>query len=267
MYMEARPMNNGTFTGMPAMWEAIRFAGSPLTIIAFLGAVGAVLYRARLYQCLRRIEQVPVNERAPLVDKTLDTLGIPIADLTKKERYGLFAGLMKAKGRNFRLTVVLAFLFGIGCLISWTVSPSAGNTNQASGSDESPPSRSQTPAVTVPHPETRVIKSPVAGKYSGPYLWQRRMMARQEGIARLCISDDGQVRGSADNLTIGQAAFLQGSISENGTIELLSEFSKEVFTLKGTITKTGAGHLEGTVTQYFGRAQPFGSVRFDLRSE
>jgi hypothetical protein len=249
------------------MWDAIRFAGSPLTIIAFLGGIGAVLYRARLYQCLRGIEKVPAKERAPLVDKTLDTWGIPISDLAKKDRYGLFAGLLKTKGRNYRLTAVLAFSFGIGCLIAWTVSPSVGRTNQASDvqsrSEESLP---LTAAAHDPRPEKCRI-SPFAGKYSGSYVWQTPRMTTQEGIARLSISHDGQVTGSADNLTIGQAAFLQGSISEHGTIELLSDFSKEVFTLKGTITKTAARHLVGTVTQYFGRAQPFGSVRFDLRPE
>lgn len=53
------------------MWTAIKYVGSAVTLVAFVAAVAAWLYRSRLLEKERLLRTVPEQERAALVERTL----------------------------------------------------------------------------------------------------------------------------------------------------------------------------------------------------
>lgn len=109
--------------------------------------------------------------------------------------------------------------------------------------------------------------SPFAGRYSGAYTFKSTnplFPNLQRGKLTLAIAASGKVTGTAENLSLGRKATIKGTVDEDGALEVSVEFSDQTYTLKGTVTKTKRGRLKGTLSQYFGRDKPVGTLELDL---
>jgi hypothetical protein len=105
--------------------------------------------------------------------------------------------------------------------------------------------------------------SPYAGNYSGPYTAKSSDYGEQSGRLTLSSDSSGRVKGKFQNRTSGRTADITGSVTDDGDIQLVLEWPDATFTIKGTVVKTRAGHLKGTLNQYQGK-QVVAVIEIDL---
>src|SRR5262249_22155249 len=84
------------------MWDAIRYAGTPLTLVAFLAALTAVAYFRRLKQRADVLAKVPEKDRAGIVDKELETYTITKDNLSRQQKFDLMMEVMRRKAERVR---------------------------------------------------------------------------------------------------------------------------------------------------------------------
>lgn len=122
-------------------------------------------------------------------------------------------------------------------------------------------------ALTSPAAARAEGRSPYAGKFSGEWTFKSTNALfpnLQRGKMSLTISAGGRVTGSLENLTFSKKAAVKGFVDEDGGLEVTFEFSDQTYTLKGTVNKTKRGALKGTVSQYFGKDKPVGTIELSL---
>lgn len=111
------------------MWRAITYVGSGFTLIAFLWAVAAWVYRHKLLERERLINSVPETERAALVERILVTFDINTSDLTKKQKYDLAINQIHERAKRYRVTatvvVIIAFFTATVTLVALTTKHSS----------------------------------------------------------------------------------------------------------------------------------------------
>ncbi|MDY7013997.1 MAG: N-acetylmuramoyl-L-alanine amidase, partial [Cyanobacteriota bacterium] len=99
------------------MWESIALVSSGITLVAFIGAVAAWLYRARIQQSERLIRTAPLQERTRLVEQALESFRIDASGLTKQQQYNLALVQIKEREIRFRTTaiaiVIIAIVFAV----------------------------------------------------------------------------------------------------------------------------------------------------------
>jgi len=111
-------------------------------------------------------------------------------------------------------------------------------------------------------------ESPQEGSYGGDYAFRsaNRQVPNQSGVLHMTISETGAMTVKFANKTLGALGSGTGAVDEDGTLECVAKLQGVSYSLKGTVTKTKAGNLKGTITQYSGR-QVVGVVEFDLPAE
>jgi hypothetical protein len=97
-------------------FEAIQYVGTPIALVAFVAALIAWSYRARLAERRKSIESAPEAERAKLLDSALrDFSTVPTDTLTREQRYNLANKLIDERAHKFKLlmivSVIIALLF------------------------------------------------------------------------------------------------------------------------------------------------------------
>lgn len=95
------------------MWTAIQYVGSGLTLVAFLAALAAWLYRRQLLIKERLIQSVPEGKRAELVERTLVLFKVDTHRLTKKQQYDLALEQIREQARKFKLTAGVIVIIAI----------------------------------------------------------------------------------------------------------------------------------------------------------
>ncbi|QDT50506.1 hypothetical protein Pan258_45850 [Symmachiella dynata] len=100
------------------MWTAISYVSSGVTLVAFLGAVGAWLYRRKMIQLEKLIGSAPEADRGQLVANALEVFHVDSSGLTKAQQYQL--ALEQIRGRQVRFQVV-AFLIIVLAIIAASV--------------------------------------------------------------------------------------------------------------------------------------------------
>ena len=101
-------------------FEAIRFVGTPIALIAFIVAVGAYVYRSSLLSRRKLLEAAPPDDRARLLEATIrDFSQIQTENLTRDQRYQLALRLIEERAARFRTmalvgVVLSAFLAASG---------------------------------------------------------------------------------------------------------------------------------------------------------
>jgi len=103
-------------------FEAIQYVGTPLALIAFVAAILAWVYRARLAERRKLIETAPAEERAELLVATIrDFSTVPLENLTREQRYQLAVRLIDERRSRFRLAALVAVLAAVTLAVAVVV--------------------------------------------------------------------------------------------------------------------------------------------------
>jgi tetratricopeptide (TPR) repeat protein len=96
------------------MWKAIAYVSSGVTLIAFISAVVAWVYRNQILKTERIIRLAPEDARAGLVERALEFFSVDTSGLTRKQKYDLAIKQIHARAARFRTTatvvVIITFL-------------------------------------------------------------------------------------------------------------------------------------------------------------
>ena len=110
-----------------SVWESIQYAGTPLTLIAFLVAVAALAYRRILSSRIDAITAAPEDARGALVDKLLESYSISKDNLTRQQKFELMREVLAGKAARFRIAAIVAVVFAMLLAIVLVVSILAAN--------------------------------------------------------------------------------------------------------------------------------------------
>ncbi len=95
-------------------FEAIPSVGTPLALAAFVVAVVAGVYRAKLAERRKLIETAPEDKRADLLESAIrDFSTVPVENLTKEQRYQLAVRLIQERASRFRITAVVSVVVAV----------------------------------------------------------------------------------------------------------------------------------------------------------
>ena len=124
------------------MWSAITRVTTGFTLIAFIVAVTAWVYRSSLLYRARLIESAPPCERTPLVERALDLMLLDSAGLTREQKYLLIRQHIAARERRVRAVILAGSLVAVllAALAAYAIARMAGEPNSlgARGRTSSP---------------------------------------------------------------------------------------------------------------------------------
>ena len=108
------------------VWEAIKYVSSGITLVAFIIALTAWVYRTKILERERTIRLAPENERRDLVERTLEFFSIDTAGLSRQQKYNLAIKQIQERAARFRLVafviIIIAFLTtGVSIFAIWRV--------------------------------------------------------------------------------------------------------------------------------------------------
>ena len=92
------------------LFDSIKYVTSGITLIAFIVATIAWAYRARLNAQKQTIELAKPDDRAALVERTLEFFTVDTEGLTNKQKYELALKQVEARATRFLISAVLALL-------------------------------------------------------------------------------------------------------------------------------------------------------------
>lgn len=96
------------------MWQAIGLVSSGITLVAFIVAVAAWVYRQHAVRDERLIKAAAEADRAKLVSDALEFFNVDTQKLTKDQRYEIAIEQIRARARRFLIAcvvvVIVAFL-------------------------------------------------------------------------------------------------------------------------------------------------------------
>ena len=95
------------------MWQSIQYVSSGLTLVAFITAVAAWLYRQSSLKTERLIKTAPDEERAKLVRATLEFFDVDTAKLTKEQQFNLALTQVHARARRFLVAALVVALLAV----------------------------------------------------------------------------------------------------------------------------------------------------------
>jgi hypothetical protein len=101
------------------MWDAIGAVGTPITLVAFVVAVVATIYRVREQTKIKVINSAQEADRAELIDKSLETYHIQHDNLTRQQKYDLMMRVLQ--DRASRLKVLAGTSIVIAVLLAGTI--------------------------------------------------------------------------------------------------------------------------------------------------
>ncbi|MFL6207580.1 MAG: hypothetical protein ACJ74W_01945 [Pyrinomonadaceae bacterium] len=99
-------------------WNAIAYVSSGITLVAFIVAVAAWVYRTKALRQERTIRLAPKSKRAALVESALEFFNIDTNTLTREQKYDLALKQIHERAKRFRITasivvVVVCFAAGV----------------------------------------------------------------------------------------------------------------------------------------------------------
>lgn len=98
------------------MWNAIGWVSSSFTLVAFIVAVAAWVYRQKILQKEKLIRSASESERGELVASALEFFNVDAANLTKQQQFTLAIEQIRGRAERFRWTCVVVALVAIGGL-------------------------------------------------------------------------------------------------------------------------------------------------------
>lgn len=104
------------------MWQAIQYVTTPLTLLAFVVAVGAYVYRLRAHKIKALIDSAPEAARPALVEGALrDFKTVDTANLTRAQQYQIVLRTLAQRERRLRiigLSAIVVFFLLCAVLVS-----------------------------------------------------------------------------------------------------------------------------------------------------
>jgi hypothetical protein len=145
------------------MWKAITYVSSGITLIAFICAVAAWIYRTKILERERTIRLAPENARSALVERTLEFFSVDTVGLTRQQKYDLALHQIHARAARFRTTaiviVIIAFLAsGVGAFAILR-EPVIQKPDKSDSTAATPSSLPTSPVITSATPKTSLEKS------------------------------------------------------------------------------------------------------------
>jgi hypothetical protein len=105
--------------------------------------------------------------------------------------------------------------------------------------------------------------SPFAGSYTGTFTFMSQQ-GEQEGELTITIDDGGNVTGEAKNTTSNVSQTIKGTLLKDSKAAIVLESPQQKTSAFGTISKTAAGGITGTMTQRLGTTA-VGSFEFEIK--
>jgi hypothetical protein len=93
------------------MWQAISYVSSGITLVAFIVAAAAWLYKSQSESKERLIKEAAEDHRAELVRDALEVFRVETSGLTKDQQYKIALEQIRACALRFRtVSIVVCFL-------------------------------------------------------------------------------------------------------------------------------------------------------------
>lgn len=99
------------------MWNAIGWVTSAFTLVAFMVAVAAWVYRQKILQKENLIRSAAEGERADLVASALEFFNVDAGNLTKQQQFSIAIEQIRGRAERFRWTCVVVTLVAIAGLV------------------------------------------------------------------------------------------------------------------------------------------------------
>jgi len=94
-------------------WEAIAYVSSGLTLVAFIVATGAWLFKIQTEGKRKLIESADDEAKAGLVDKALDLVHVDTTGLTREQRYNLAMELIRRRAERFKIVALVVCVLAV----------------------------------------------------------------------------------------------------------------------------------------------------------
>lgn len=141
-------------------WQSIGYVSSGFTLVAFIVAAGVWTYRKVLLQKQWLIRQAPEQDRARLVENTLEFFNVDTSGLTKQEKYQIVMKQINARAVRFKITALVVVI--IACLATGVSIYALSRDRRGAGETGDPtPAQTSTPIVSAtPKPTPVATFSP-----------------------------------------------------------------------------------------------------------
>jgi hypothetical protein len=116
-------------TGCDLMWESIKYIGSSLTLVAFIIACIVWILRYKINEKKLLIEKAHENDRAKLIEKTLEFFSVKVDSLSEEHRYKIVMVQIKERSKkHFRIIVTCIVIFIImSIIVLYTINKTSDN--------------------------------------------------------------------------------------------------------------------------------------------
>lgn len=129
-------------------WQSIGYVSSALTLVAFIVAAGVWAYRKALLQKQWLIRQAPEQDRARLVENTLEFFNVDTSGLTKQEKYQIVMKQINERAVRFKITALVVVI--IACLATTVSIYALSRDRRGTGGAGDPiPAQTSTPIVSA----------------------------------------------------------------------------------------------------------------------
>ena len=112
------------------MWESIKYVGGIFSLIAFVSACILAGFRIKINQTKNLITVAKEEERAKLIDKTLEFFNVDVNTLSDKDKYNIVMRQIKEKSkRQFRVIFATIILSIVAASIAFLINSQSKSTN------------------------------------------------------------------------------------------------------------------------------------------
>jgi hypothetical protein len=132
-------------------WDAIKYVGSGLTLVAFIVAVIAWVLKSKSEERAKLIDLAKEDERADLVRNALEFFQVDTAGLTKAQQYQLALEQIRGRAQRFKiLALVICFVAVIGAVLAvYAIKRSADRAVESADPKSPEVVRTNTPSARV----------------------------------------------------------------------------------------------------------------------
>jgi len=95
------------------MWETVKSVSTVISLIAFVVAVAAGVWKAKIAERERLIKAAPSKSRAALISKTLEFFDVDPARLTEEQQFKIAMEQINRRAERFRLLVIAFVVLGL----------------------------------------------------------------------------------------------------------------------------------------------------------
>jgi hypothetical protein len=95
------------------MWDVVTKISSGLALVAFCVAVAAWIYRTQILKQIWQIREAPENDRAKLIEDTLEFFRIDTERLSRQQKYDLAIKQIEARASRFKTVAGIVVIISI----------------------------------------------------------------------------------------------------------------------------------------------------------